>query len=163
MNEEKLKLIIELAKENPDIDSNKLLKIAFSEDTKPLESVNKTRKTSRKKWSVHDDDTLIRMNKQNYSNSDIAVKLNRTESSISARKTSLLKNGRIPKSEVNSVVSIPYTEEEKNYLKAVFKKYGHPNNVPEEEFNNLAKLLNRTPLAIKTFLYKLKRGYLDAE
>ena len=167
MNNEKFKLMLKIAQENPNIDINDLASLAnLIEESTPSENIQtipqvhevhkpiKRSRVRRKRWNTNDTNTLIYLYNKGYSSAEIAEQLDRTPQSVSSKISSLDEEKKYP----NLNKMEPYSDEENNLFNDLIEKYGELKDIPFEELSDLAVLMGRSIKAIRARLDTIKKG-----
>lgn len=169
MNNENLKLIIELAKENPNIDTDKLLQLSgmAEKEVKPIKEVAPTKEVQKsprrikklggnrgKNWTNEEDNDLLVLYDMGLTHREIAERMNRTEASINSRISRLRgAKGYIPKGKNQGK---PYRRGEIEYLKRIIEEHDFQiSNISKGLKEEIAETLERTVEAITTQLYAI--------
>lgn len=176
MNSEKLKLIIELAKENPNIDSDKLLQLSGM-DTNQEEVKNGSSQEVRginlsKRWTKADDEDLIVLYNMDLTYAQISKRTGRSINSINSRLYTL----RTTRGNLKDKLSTrrrddsgypnqgkPYTRFEVDQLESLIREHDFQiDDISIKRIVEIAREFGRSENAIVTQLYvrdkKLQEG-----
>lgn len=177
IDKDKLVLAFDLVRDNPKIDTDKLLtlldintpehvkdrsQLTDEADTllqlsiEPEEKEKRqtqNQKRSRKKWDALEDAELIRLHEQGFSNKEIAESLERSPEAISKRKTALAKEDLFEA----KAGSKPYNNYERFVIRTLLQEHDAVIEIPEEKISRVANKLGRTTGAIKTQLYNMDK------
>lgn len=167
MNKDKLKLLMKIAQSNPNLQIEDLIELVTIEDN-PIEQkdsiqVDDSKKNMisvkrRERWTTGDLNTLIYMYNHEFETKKIMERLGRTRQSIQTKIGQLKKEGKI-KGDLNPKLK-PYEKFEKDLIRELLAKYNlTPKNVPKDEIQELAVLLNRTYKAIEVQLYSILKEF----
>lgn len=167
MNKEKLKLMMKIAQSNPNLQIEHLIELVSIEDSpakqKEVVQVDDSKKNSvslkaRERWTTGDLNTLIYMYNNGFETKRMMDSLGRTSQSIQTKLGQLKKDGKIKRGLDSK--SKPYEKFEKDLIRELLAKYNlTPKNVPKDEIQELAVLLNRTYKAIEVQLYNALKEF----
>lgn len=155
----KLKIALTLAKENPNIDVNMLLDLVGEGNDNPTldkpeyldDDDKKEGVTAWKKYSKNESISLLNMYKKGVPIKEIADELGRDVRSVNNRLNYMKSNGWAPEKRRNH----KYTQDEDELIHHELKSVNYEvNQVPRETIKSLSGLIEVTDNAIKSRMYQ---------
>lgn len=164
LEKDQLNIIVELAKNNPGLDTDLLLQAigissegAVEVDLQPVEANTGYRRSRKgKHWSKQEDQMLLELLKEtDLTTNEIAKRMQRTKNSIYSRINYF---ERLSGKKTESIVRRKYWgSDELEILDDLLEEYGEARLVPDDDIKELADLTDRTKNAVEVQLYKVQK------